>query len=116
MPACPHVQNVLPASHLQLVFLSACKTAFGASSRADATVGLPRALLANGARTVVASMWRLDDGSTEWLVRRFYHHLLRDHDHPSVARALHLAMIDTSLRPDWSGPYFWAGLQVVGGY
>lgn len=109
------VQGALPPSNLHLVFLSACKTALGAPTRTDATIGLPRAFLSNGARTVVASMWRLDDGSTEWLVRRFYHHLLRDPDHPTVAQALHLAMIDTSRRRGWSDPYFWAGLQAVGG-
>jgi CHAT domain-containing protein len=113
------IQNALPPSTIDLVFLSACQTALGASPRADATIGLPRALLSTGARTVVASMWNLEDSSTAFLVRRFYHHLLHDTDRPTVARALHLAMVETAGRkdkPEWRDPYFWAAFQVVGGY
>jgi tetratricopeptide (TPR) repeat protein len=109
------VQYNLVGGKPYLVFLSACETGYGASSRADATIGLPRAFLAAGAHTVVASLWQLDDLSSAWLVRRFYYHLLHDADRPSVARALHLAMIDTSAKAKWKDPYFWAAFQVVGG-
>lgn len=109
------VYDVLPSGSIHLLFLSACKSSFGALTRTDGTIGLPRAFLANGVRTVVAGMWYLPDSSTSYLVQRFYHHL-RSPDRLTVAQAMHRAMVETGQQPGWSNPLFWAAFQVIGGY
>jgi len=102
----------LPESRFELVVLSACQTARGALSESEGILGLPRSLMANGARSVLASMWNLPDGSTSWLVQRFYHHLLFDPSKPSKAEALRAAMAET--RQLWASPEAWAAFKLYG--
>lgn len=61
----------------QLVVLSACNSAQGAPETGQSAHGLRRAFLIAGAETVVAAMWRVDDGSTETFMRDYYTRLLR---------------------------------------
>ncbi len=104
----------LPGCHAELVVLSACQTARGLVSQSEGVLGLPWALMATGAQSVMASMWNLPDGSTSWLVQHFYQHLLSDVDHPSKAEALRRAMIDT--RERWSDPLSWAPFKLYGAW
>ena len=50
--------------HAKLVVLSCCHTARG-EIKAEGVVGMARAFLGAGARSVIASLWELDDGSRE---------------------------------------------------
>ena len=102
----------LPESQFELVVLSACETALGSLSQSEGIVGLPRCLLANGAQSVIASMWNLDDRATSWLVQRFYYHLLNDRDEPPKSVALWRAMVETRRR--WGDPRYWAAFQLYG--
>lgn len=58
-----------------LVVLSACDTARGGDGGGEGILGLVRALQVAGARSVVASLWRVDDDSAAELMARFYTHL-----------------------------------------
>lgn len=58
-----------------LVVLSACETARGGDRGGEGILGLVRALQVAGARSVVASLWRVDDDSAAELMARFYSHL-----------------------------------------
>ena len=58
-----------------LVTLSACGTGLGKSSRAEGLQGLQRACQVAGARTVVASLWTVDDAATKVLMTEFYTNL-----------------------------------------
>jgi len=98
----------------ELVVLSACQTGLGNLRQAEGTVGLQRAFLAKGARSVLVSLWSVSDEATELLMRRFYTHWLRDTDGPSKAEALRRAQTDVRLTPGFSDPRFWAAFQLVG--
>ncbi|MEO8126673.1 MAG: CHAT domain-containing protein [Bryobacteraceae bacterium] len=67
-----------------LVVLSACDTAVGALEGQEGIANLSRAFLLAGARTVVSTLWEIDDSSSLYLMRRFYAHLAM-HDNPAVA-------------------------------
>ncbi len=56
-----------------LVVLSACETALGRSVRGEGYVGLAHALLQVGARSVIVSLWSVNDRATSLLMQRFYH-------------------------------------------
>ena len=98
-----------------LVVLSACETGLGNLKQAEGTVGLQRAFLARGARSVLVSLWRVSDVVTAELMEHFYTHWLDDRDQPSKAEALRRAQEDIRSTPGWEHPRFWAAFQLVGG-
>src|SRR5262249_54511959 len=58
-----------------LVVLSACETGLGCSVGADGVLGLTRAFLTAGSRSVVSSLWKVDDAATSLLMEEFYRNL-----------------------------------------
>ncbi len=92
-----------------LVVLSACQTQLGARSKGDDIVGLNRAFIYAGASSVIASLWRVDDQATSFLMRAFYGNLKRG---LSKAAALQAAQIAT--RKKYPHPYYWAAFVLTG--
>ena len=72
----------------KLVVLSCCHSANG-QIRAEGVIGIARAFLASGARSVLAALWAIPDSATEKLMRRFYEHLVGGE---SASESLHQAM------------------------
>lgn len=73
----------------ELVALSACETGAGPIRRHDGPASLARAAQAIGARRVLATLWRVDDGAAHKLVTSFYELWL--HEGRGAAEALALA-------------------------
>ncbi len=59
-----------------LVVLSACQTGVGRDAGGEGLLGFTQVLLGRGARSVVLSLWKVDDTATALLMRRFYQNLL----------------------------------------
>ncbi|KAL9966571.1 hypothetical protein ACROYT_G024670, partial [Oculina patagonica] len=72
----------------KLVVLSCCHSARG-QIRAEGVVGIARAFLGSGARSVLVALWALGDRATEQLMNRFYEHLSNE---KSASESLHEAM------------------------
>ena len=92
-----------------LVVLAACRSASGRPSNSEGPVGLARAFLQAGARTVVVSLWELEDAASRRLFSHFYERLARG---DSVQEALRSARAGRIRAGDASAD--WAGLVVVG--
>jgi CHAT domain-containing protein len=58
-----------------LVVLSACETGIGCTAGGDGVLGLTRGFLTAGARSVVSSLWKVDDAATSDLMEQFYRNL-----------------------------------------
>ncbi len=58
-----------------LVTLSGCRTAVGERVEGEGQLGLAHAFLLRGARSVLVSLWTVNDWATELLMRRFYENL-----------------------------------------
>ncbi|KAL9986343.1 hypothetical protein ACROYT_G000481 [Oculina patagonica] len=72
----------------KLVVLSCCHSGCG-QIRAEGVVGIARAFLGSGARSVLVALWALADNATQQLMRCFYEHLVRGE---SASESLHMAM------------------------
>ena len=72
----------------KLVVLSCCHSAHG-HIRAEGVVGIARAFLGSGARSVLVALWAIEDKATEQLMGRFYEHLVCGE---SASESLHQAM------------------------
>ena len=72
----------------KLVVLSCCHSARG-QIRAEGVVGIARAFLGSGARSVLVALWAISDTATEQLMCHFYEHLFRGE---SASESLHQAM------------------------
>lgn len=91
-----------------LVTLSACETGLGKIASGDDVIGLTRGFLYAGARSIVASLWQVDDAATARLMTSFYRNLETN----DKREALRLAQIET--RASYPQPMYWAAFQVVG--
>ena len=72
----------------KLVVLSCCHSARG-QIRSEGVVGIARAFLGSGARSVLVTLWAIQDEATEQFMCRFYEHLVRGE---SASESLHQAM------------------------
>lgn len=101
----------LDLAGVNLVVLSACRTAAGARSGGDEIVGLTRALLYAGAPAVISTLWDIDDEAAALLMTELYRHL-RAGD--SVAEALREAQLATLRSARYRDPRFWAAFSLTG--
>lgn len=96
------------------VILSACNTAAGSTTNAEALSGLANAFFYAGARSLLVSHWYVDSQATVELITRTFANLKRD---LSIGRseALRRAMLSLSRDSErvWH-PAFWAPFIVVG--
>jgi CHAT domain-containing protein len=97
---------------VNLVVLSGCRTANGREVPGEGLEGLSRAFFFAGARTVVGSLWSVEDRETSLLMQRFYRNLIQAKMSP--AAALRRAQIETASDPATSAPFHWAGFTVQG--
>jgi CHAT domain-containing protein len=94
---------------VQLVVFSACRSA---SAGGDLALGLA-GLAERGARSVVGSLWSVDDASTSRLMGAFYGAWRRE-PRIGVAQALAVAQRELLATREFAHPYFWAPFGVVG--
>ena len=93
-----------------MTVLSACKTGSGRLVVGEGVLGIGRAFLVAGSRSVVVSLWSVADRETAALMVGLYRHLLAG---APVDEALRLAALD--LRKVAPHPVFWAAFIVIGG-
>ena len=96
-----------------LVVLSSCDSALGKDLESEGIIGLPRGFLYAGAKSVIASLWKVNDEATARLMSSLY---ARIHQGESPSSALRGAPLEMLHDQQWSKPYYWAAFVLQGEY
>ena len=94
----------------KLVVLSCCHSARG-HIRAEGVIGIARAFLGAGARSVLASLWAIDDDATIEFMRSFYQHLKLGQ---KTSEALYQATSTLRRSEKFGDPLYWAPFVLIG--
>lgn len=97
---------------LRVVVLSACSSAGPRSSRSSGITGLARPFLQAGAKSVVGSLWTIEDGSTRKFFGGFYRDLVRGGPAAEALRQAQLKSIRGQGRA-WGDVLTWSSFVVV---
>jgi len=93
-----------------LVVLSACQTAKGKMEKGEGIRGLVRAFFCAGTKSILASLWNINDKSTAEFMKLFYKFLA---DGKTKQEALRLTKIKM-LHSKYENPYYWAAFILIG--
>ena len=93
---------------VELLTLSGCVTGMNVVEEGDELLGLTRGLLYAGARSLLLSLWDVDDRSTSEFMKEFY---LQLRTQPRKIDALQAAII--KLRKRYPHPYHWAPFKFI---
>ena len=94
----------------KLVVLSCCHSGQG-EVKSEGVVGIARAFLCAGARSVLVSLWAIDDEATLLFMKSFYQHLANRN---SASLALHHAMKSLRETEEYSAIKYWAPFVLIG--
>ncbi len=96
--------------------LSACDTGAGFVREGEGVFGLRRAFQIAGARTLIMSLWSVDDESTgRWMRALYRARLERDLSTAESVRAASLELLSERREAGESThPFFWAGFVATG--
>lgn len=97
-------------NHLDIVVLSACQTAVTKGSNESSPVSPASGFLQNGVKSVVATLWKVDDEATSLLMNDFYKNIKT----MDAVDALRQAQISLSKNPRFAHPYYWAAEILMG--
>lgn len=96
-----------------LVVLSACETNIGKQVKGEGVLSLTRAFTQAGAKSVIASQWKVNEKSTQEIMNDFYMNVSKGQ---MKAEALNVAKMNFIRKyPALAkSPYYWAGLVYYG--
>ena len=95
----------------RLVVLSCCHSGRGRIFKGEGVVGIARAFLAAGARSVLVTLWAIDDEATMVFMKSFYQHLKEG---KTASAAIHQSMKSLRESEEFSEMRYWAPFQLIG--
>ena len=99
----------LNLENTELVILSACETGLGKFDAGEGVYGLQRGFRSAGAKSIVTSLWKVDDEATRDFMIHFYQQMFESKDKLEAFRSAQLAM-----KEKYREPYYWGAFVLSG--
>jgi CHAT domain-containing protein/tetratricopeptide (TPR) repeat protein len=96
-----------------MVVLSSCNTGVGKLVSGEGILSLARGFLYAGSRSVVMSMWAVEDNSASQVVGSFYKNMRSGQTKSTALRSARLKFLRTASQGG-SHPYFWSSMVIFG--
>jgi CHAT domain-containing protein len=96
--------------------LSACESGLGEIRAGEGVLGLRRAFSVAGARTLITSLWQVDDEPTsDWMSLLYEHRFLEGLETATAAHHASLELLEQRRQQGLTThPYYWAGFVAAG--
>lgn len=91
-----------------LVTLSACETGLSKYQSGDELIGLQRGLMFAGTRSILSSLWSVDDEATGFLMASFYRNL------KTMPKNFALQQAAMATIRKFEHPFYWAAFNLIG--
>lgn len=95
----------------ELIVLSSCQTGRGELVRGEGLIGLGRAFILAGARSVALSLWNVSDLSTATIMKNFYRNIAGG---MAVRESLRQAKLQIIRSSSNNHPFYWAAFVLMG--
>lgn len=97
----------------ELVVLSACETAVGTVYSSEGIISLARSFLYSGAKSIITTLWSINENTNLKIVENFYRELKDGHSKSTALRLAKVKQIEESDRFH-AHPVYWAALAPIG--
>jgi CHAT domain-containing protein/tetratricopeptide (TPR) repeat protein len=98
----------------ELVVLSACETGIGELQRGEGIISLARGFSFAGAKSIVTTLWRIDDNTSSEIMVDFYKNLISGNSKETALRNAKLTYLEKRKGSNYTHPLFWAAFVPVG--
>lgn len=98
----------------KMVVLSACNTLDGELKRGEGIMSLARGFFYSGAKSVVSSLWPVNDNVGKEILIKFYQNLDQGNTKSKALQNAKLKYLTTVSEKKLKHPYYWAGFVVLG--
>jgi CHAT domain-containing protein/tetratricopeptide (TPR) repeat protein len=94
----------------ELLVLSGCQTGIGMLEKGEGINGMSSAFFYAGARSILLSLWSVNDKATAGFMEYFYRHLTGGKPAPEALRLAKLQMLESR----YAHPFYWAAFVLNG--
>ncbi len=98
----------------QLVTLSACQTGIGQLQKGEGMMSMSKGFYYAGAKSIVKSLWKINDKSTALLMDNLYKELSKGKSKDEALRNAKLSYLASTDDEILKHPYYWAAFVVSG--